>query len=142
MSANTNDLDNYAKELLKIANDDLPKESKKFIKKEGKSLLQETQKEAIFSGIHHKSHKYYDSIKQGKIYKYRQNGAISNRIYSTDPKAHLLEKGHRMVTHDGKEVGFVKGYDVFENAAKNFESEFNADCQKFIEDVVIKELSK
>lgn len=138
----TRELDNYAKELLKIANDELPKESKKFIRKEGKTLLQETQREAIFSGIHHKSHRYYDSIKQGKVYKYKQNGAISNRVYSSDSKAHLLEKGHRIVTHNGEEVGFAKGFDVFENAAKSFEGQFNEDCEKFIEDVVIKELSK
>ncbi|MBN1079271.1 HK97 gp10 family phage protein [Clostridium botulinum] len=139
---NTSELDGFAKDLLKLASSDLPKESKKFIRKEGKSLLQETQKEVIFSGIHHKNHTYYDSIKQGKVYKYKQNGAISNRVYSSDPKSHLLEDGHRMITHNGKEVGFVEGYHVFKNSAKSFESTFNSDCEEFVENTVIKGLSE
>lgn len=139
---NTNDIDRFADSVYEFANKEMPKESKKFIKKEAKNLLQQTQSEAIFSGVHHKSHNYYNSIKQGKVYKYKKNGAISNRVYSSDPKAHLLEEGHRMVTHNGKEIGFVEGYHVFKNAAKGYEGTYIKNCEKFIEDVVIKELSK
>ncbi|MEG3040894.1 MAG: HK97 gp10 family phage protein [Clostridium sp.] len=134
------ELTDFEEKLMKLANDKMPKESKKFLKKEGKSLLQETQAEAIFSGIKHKDHKYYNSIKQGKVYKYRGSGAFAIRVYSSAPHAHLIEDGHRMVTHDGKEVGFVKGFRVFDNAEKSFTSKYYNDCQKFIDDVLEKGL--
>ena len=163
---NTRDIDKFAEDVYKFASEKMPKESRKFIRKQGKNLLQATQREAIFSGIHHKSHTYYDSIKQGKVYKYKKNGAISNRVYSSDNKAHLLEEGHREVLNPvdnkkvapigdgrfakgvkkgkgiGKEIGFVKGYHVFSNAAKEYEETYNKECEKFIEDVVIKEIIK
>lgn len=123
--------------LLKLANSQMPKESKKFLKKEGKNLLQETQTEAIFSGVKHKTHKYYDSIKQGKVYKYKDNNTLANRVYSSAPHAHLIEEGHVLV-RNGKEVGFVKGKFVFENARKQFESQYYNSCQKFIDDMLEK----
>jgi hypothetical protein len=134
------ELTNFEKNLMKLANDTMPKESKKFLKKEGKSLLQETQSEAIFSGIKHKTHNYYDSIKQGKVYKYSGNGAWANRVYATAPHAHLLEEGHRMVTHDGKEVGFIKGYDVFGSAEKKFREVYFSDVQDFLDNILDKGL--
>ena len=163
---NTNEIDKFAESVYEFASKEMPKETKKFIKKEGKNLLQETQREAIFSGVHHKSHKYYDSIKQGRVYKYKQNGAINNRVYSSDQKAHLLEYGHRQVLNPGKdgkvapigngkfakgvkpgkgigkEIGFVEGYHIFENSAKRYDGEYVKNCEKFIEDVIIKEIIK
>lgn len=134
------ELTKFEKKLMSLANDKMPKESKKFLKKEGKTLLQETQSEAIFSGIKHKTHNYYDSIKQGKVYKYRGNGAWSNRVYASAPHAHLLEEGHRMVTHDGKEIGFVEGHDVLGEAEKRFREVYFSDVQKFIDNVLEKGL--
>lgn len=134
------ELTDFEKNIMKLANDTMPKESRKFLRKEGKSLLQETQSEAIFSGVKHKSHKYYDSIKVGKVYKYKGNGALANRVYASSSHSHLIEKGHRMVTKDGKEVGFVKGYNVFESAEKRFRETYFSDVQKFIDDVLDKGL--
>lgn len=125
--------------LLKLANSQMPKESKKFLKKEGKNLLQETQTEAIFCGVKHKSHKYYDSIKQGKVYKYKGDNTLANRVYSTAPHAHLIEEGHVLI-RNGKEIGYVKGKYVFENAKKNFTSQYYESCQKFIDDMLEKGL--
>lgn len=63
-----------------------------------------------------KTGNYIKSIKRGKVYDY--NGAHAVRVYSAAPHAHLIEEGHRMVTHDGREVGFVPGHHVFETAWK------------------------
>ena len=62
------------------------------------------------------------------------------RVYSYAPHAHLIEEGHRMVTHDGREVGFVKGHHVFEVAAKGFESEFYTDLDDFLSGEVVEKL--
>jgi hypothetical protein len=62
----TSAIDKFADSVYEFASKEMPKETKKFIKKEGKNLLQETQREAIFSGVHHESHQYYDSINKVK----------------------------------------------------------------------------
>lgn len=41
-----------------------------------------------------------------------------------------------MVTHDGREVGFVRGHHVFETAARNFFPRFQADLEDFLDEAV------
>ena len=87
---------------------------------------------------------YFASIKRGKVYKYGgKKGNTSVRVYG-GYKAHLIEYGHRQVTHKNqgkKEVGFVAGFYVFDKAAKKFENEFNSDCKEFAEELFKKEFS-
>ena len=56
--------------------------------------------------------------------------------YCYAPHAHLIEEGHRMVTHDGRDVGFVRGHHVFETAARNFFPRFQADLEDFLDEAV------
>lgn len=139
----TSDLDDFAKNLFEFANTDMPKENKAFMQKEGNKLKKATLNEAKNSVIEDNGD-YFRGIKRGKVYKYK--GAKENtsiRVYG-GYVAHLLEYGHRQVTHKNqgkKEVGFVPGFNVFEKTAKKFENEFNKDCEEFAEDI-LKELSK
>ena len=41
-----------------------------------------------------------------------------------------------MVTHDGTEVGFVRGHHVFELADKEFEGQFYTDLDEYLEEAV------
>lgn len=41
-----------------------------------------------------------------------QRGLTVGRVTATDFKAHWIEKGHRIVTRDGRQAGFVKGKNV------------------------------
>lgn len=72
------------------------------------------------------------------MYDYRGDKAI--RVYSYAPHAHLIEDGHRMVTHDGREVGFVKGHHVFEVAAEGFEPEFYTDLDDMLDEELVEKL--
>ena len=45
-----------------------------------------------------------------------------------------------MVTHDGTEVGFVRGHHVFELAAKEFEGQFYTDLDDFLSGEVVEKL--
>ena len=81
-----------------------------------------------------KTGNYLKSIKRGKVYEY--DGAQAVRVYSTAPHAHLIEEGHRMVLHDGTEVGFVPGHHVFEVAAKGFEPQYLEDVDKMLDEAV------
>nr|WP_275477927.1 HK97 gp10 family phage protein [Clostridium botulinum] len=140
----TSDLDDFAKDLLKLASSELPKKSKTFMQKEGNKLKKATLKRAK-SNVIEDTGEYFKGIKRGKVYKYGgKQGNTSIRVYG-GYVAHLLEYGHRQVTHKKqghKEVGFVPGFHVFEKSAKEFESTFNSDCEEFVENTVIKELSE
>ena len=127
----TRELDAYARELERTARD-APKTQKKFMRQEGSKLLRRTKQEA--KRVHVKSGNYNKSIKRGKVYEY--DGAQAIRVYSTAPHAHLIEDGHRMVTHDGREVGFVPGMHVFEVSGKDFEPEYLADIDDMLDEAV------
>ena len=114
------------------AGEDLRRQVKPFLRKEGTKLKSLTAREARKVGK--KTGKYRKSIKRGKPYVYGGTNAI--RVYSYAPHAHLIEEGHRMVTHDGQEVGFVRGHHVFETAARNFSPRFQADLEDFLDEAV------
>ena len=124
-------MDAYAKELERTARAS-PKLQKKFMRQEGSKLLRRTKSEA--KRVKVKTGNYKKSIKRGKVYEY--DGAQAIRVYSTAPHAHLIEDGHRMVTHDGREVGFVPGMHVFEVAGKGFEPEYLADIDDMLDEAV------
>lgn len=161
----TSDLDDFAKTLLSYAGTEQPKKSKKFLQKEGNKLRKKTLSKAK-SLTNKKTGNYYKGIKRGKVYHYRDKNNNSVRVYGGSPHAHLIEYGHRQVLNPtvdgnkvaniggnnfakavkegkgkGTQIGFVEGLHVFEKAAKEFESEFNKDCEDFAEDM-LKELSK
>ena len=122
------------------------KAERRFLQKEGSKLRSKTKAQARKLGK--KTGNYLKSIKRGKVYKYRGDKAV--RVYSYAPHAHLIEEGHQVVvahgngpqvgTHDGREVGFVKGHHVFEVAAKGFESEFYTDLDDFLSGEVVEKL--
>ena len=127
----TRELDAYAKELERTAREST-KLQKKFMRQEGSKLLRRTKSEA--KRVKVKTGNYKKSIKRGKVYEY--DGAQAIRVYSTAPHAHLIEDGHRMVTHDGRVVGFVPGMHVFEVAGKGFEPEYLADIDDMLDEAV------
>lgn len=112
------------------------KAERKFLQREGSKLRSKTKAQAKKLG--EKTGNYLKSIKRGKVYVYHGSQAV--RVYSYAPHAHLIEDGHRMVTHDGREVGFVKGYHVFDVTAEDFEPVFYMDLDDFLGEEVDKKL--
>ena len=132
------ELDKYSAEILKIAQSDMPRESKKFMKTEGRKLRNITRKKAR-KKVKKRTGNYLKGIKTGKTYIYKGNGGLAIRVYAGNPAhhAHLIEKGHRIVKN-GKELGFVKGYNVYKEAGEEFQNEFFNDTEKFIEETAEK----
>lgn len=122
------ELKSFARDLAR-AGEAYQKKEKTFMRKEGSKLRSKTKKEARKLGK--KTGNYLKSIKRGKVYEY--GGAQAVRVYSSAPHAHLIEEGHRMVLHDGTEVGFVPGHHVFEIASKDFEPQFYTDLDDFLD---------
>lgn len=162
MSSNIFDIDalnDFDKKLINIAQNDFPKDVKKFLRKENTQLKKVTKKNA--KRAKKKTGQYYKSIKAGKVYKY--GGSYAVRTYSADPKAHLLENGHRQVLNPGepgkvanintqyaqgvkkgkgigKEIGFVPGLHIFEDSKKQFEDKFIEDIENFTGELLEKGL--
>ena len=127
------ELDDFAGGLSKTAQS-IQKKQKPFLRKEGTKLKSWTLQEA--RKVKKKTGRYLKSIKRGKVYPY--DGAQAVRVYSAAPHAHLIEDGHRMVTHDGREVGFVPGHHVFETAGKAFDPQYQRDVEDFLDEEVRK----
>lgn len=134
------ELEYYEKKLISLASKKMPRECKKFMRAEGRQLKRFTLRNAKAT-VKKKSGRYFKSIKSGKVYKYSGNGAWAVRVYSYDPKAHLLENGHRIVTRGKKiEKGFAKGHKIFEKSRQEFQETFYNDVGNFIDDVIEKGL--
>ena len=125
------ELDTFARNMQRSAQQ-FHRKQKTFLRKEGTKLKSKTVSRARTLG--RKTGNYIKSIKRGKVYDY--NGAHAVRVYSAAPHAHLIEEGHRMVTHDGREVGFVPGHHVFETAGGEFETQYLVDVEDFLDEEV------
>lgn len=128
----TSDLEAYARGLERIART-FPQKQKRFLQKEGNKLKQATRRKARKLGK--KTGNYQKSIKRGKVYNYQ--GAQAVRVYSAAPHAHLIEDGHRMVTPGGREVGFVRGFHIFEDAREDFQHQFLTDVGDLLDEAVV-----
>lgn len=138
-------LDNFDKAISKMIKNTFPKESKSFIQKEGNKLRKKTLAKAKMK-VKQKTGNYYNNIKRGKVYTFKGNGALATRVYGGGkaPHTHLLEYGHRLIVGKGKnakEIGFVEGYHIFEEAGREFEEQYAKDCDNFAGKIA-KELEK
>lgn len=139
---NLDELSDFADELAEIAHT-IPKSMKKFLQSEGSKLKRKTKARAKKEvGTAHKKPKkyadskhYVDTIKRGKVYHYRGSTEMAVRTYSSAPHAHLIEKGHRLVSH-GKEVGFIPGKNIFGKTEQEFKSIYVKDAEKFYSDAL------
>ncbi|MFW2490972.1 HK97 gp10 family phage protein [Clostridium chromiireducens] len=132
----------YEKKLLEAATEKMPREARKFVNKEGTKLKRITVKTAR-AKVKKKTGNYLKSIKKGKPYIYKGNGGYSVRVYHSPkiaPHAHLIEDGHRIVNHEGQEVGYKPGLKVVDGSRREFESTFYQDIENFIDDMLGKGL--
>ncbi len=129
---------------MKMISQVYPKEVKKFMQSEGNKLKRKTLELAKFN-VGEETGNLFKGIKRGKVYKHRETGADSVRVYGGAPAnhVHLIEYGHKMLDHNKKLVkngrSFVNGYHIFKMAADEFESKYDKDCDKFA-DKIIKDL--
>lgn len=132
----TKEIDKFAKELMGFVQDEFPKESKKFMRKQGnelKKVVRKNMKEKV--KVNKKTGNLLKGLKRGKPYYYKGQ-LLSIRAYSNAPHAHLIEEGHRKVSQSGKELGFTKGKHIFKESEKEFKSEFNKNAKDFIDKVL------
>lgn len=142
------ELTKFEEKLVTRVNDTMPKQSRKFMKKEANKLNKENKKVYKSKGIGEVTGNFKKRFKSGKVYKYK--GAWSVRAFNSSPHAHLLNNGYMWTPHKKvakgqhkKQTGeekFIPGFHFMEEAAKAFESGYNKDVQEFVKEVFIKGL--
>lgn len=134
------ELTNFEKKLTAVANDTMPKESRKFIKKEGNKLNKANKVAYKSKGIDEQTGNLNKGFKSGKAYKY--NGVWSARAYNSSPHAHLLDQGYMWTLHKGANGAekFIPGFHFMDQAAKSFESGYYDDVEDFLYQVFMKGL--
>lgn len=130
----THELDDFMKDMMELANDKLPKESKKFLKKNANKLKTRTKNKAEELGILEQTGNYYKGFKSGKVYDYQ--GTLACRAINSSPHAHLLEYGHMQKDKSGNELGFIPGFHPFEKAMQDYLDEYYSNCEDFIGDMI------
>lgn len=141
------ELTKFETDLMKIANDFLPKESKKFLKKQGTKLSKKNKQAYDSCGVGSGENKEVaKAFKAGKVYKYDSalairayNGAIvtnkdGSKKYSFGA---MMNNGYRHINRDGTE-SWVAGYHFMEKASSEFQSEYVENCQEFVNQIVDK----
>ena len=137
------EFDKFTKQLIAMAEKDMPKKLNSFINKESGKLTTRTKKE-VKAAVDIKTGNYQKSVEKikraKKAKKYYTGGTVSAARH-----AHLIEHGHNQVIgrgpRKGEKVGVVAGRNVFKAAADDFQSVFNRDLEK-LTDEIAKEAAK
>ena len=135
----TEELDDFAKNLLKLAQDEFPKETYSFMRKSGSKARTMTARKAR-SLVNKETGKYHKSFKRGKAYFRRSSRSYEIQIRNSSPHAHLIEYGHILTSENGKVIGFVPGYHVMEKSSKEFNMKFKGLIEDWLDDLIDKGL--
>lgn len=139
-------IEEYRNRMMKLAEKDLPKESKRLLQVEAQKLKRQMTSYAngnvpvskIPASDKHK--KYHVSFKTGKTYKY--NEALSKRVFNASGHARYIESGRKVAYGYHKKDGYknstnIKGqskhYSVVHNVKQTFEPVYYSDIDGWIE---------
>lgn len=132
------ELDNFQKKLLKKAQKEFPRETYRFLRKAGSKGRTYIARKAR-KLVKKKTGNYHKAWKRGKAYK-KRDGSYEVQIRNSAPHAHLIEYGHRQVSKNGTEVGFVKGKHILEKGIKEYESQFLNMLEDWLDEMLEKGL--
>ncbi|AWZ50025.1 hypothetical protein C3495_14370 (plasmid) [Clostridiaceae bacterium 14S0207] len=65
-----------------------------------------------------------------------ESDGMNIKMTNTRPNFHLVERGHRLVTKNGKEIGFVQGKHMVERSMEEMEEEFPKMLKKEIKKIL------
>lgn len=139
ISLDVKEWDQFNQNILALAEETMPKETKKFMRREGGRLATVTRKTAKAT-VQKKSGNYFKSIRSSKAWQNSRGGygvyALASRKNNLGNHAHLLEYGHRVIIR-GKELDHkAKDFRIFEKASKNFEGRFLSDAEEYINNLL------
>lgn len=112
-------LTDFQKDLMKTSKE-FPKQAPKALRTVGNKARSHVAKRAR-KEVGKVTGNYHKKWKRGKVFE-GHNEELVTRVINSSPHAHLIEDGHRQVTKDGREVGFVRGKHVLKKGMDEFES--------------------
>lgn len=133
-------LTEFQKDLLEVAQKDMPKEMNKVMKKAANRGATWARREARSKLKTQPTGNYMKGIKSGKAF-IDNEGKHVVRILNTAPHGHLIEHGHHIRAYkDGPSLGFVPGKFILDNAAKNLEKsgDFETLLSRGLDDMLLK----
>lgn len=116
---------------------------KKFLRSEGSKLSRKTKATARadvnMTAVKRKKYEreagqYHKSIKRGKLYK--RDGGLQIRAFSSDPVAHLIEKGWIPKLRNGANGSRQAGKNIFESTENTFAPEFQKRSADMIDEMI------
>ena len=137
VSMDVSDWELWNKEVLYFVQNTMPKETKKFMRREAGRAATTARKKAR-STVKKKTGNYFKSIKNSKAWR-NSKGGYGAKVYAKKPlgaHAHLLEYGHNVVIK-GKKIGKkTKDFHIIQRGVKSFEGRFYTDCIAFVNEHV------
>lgn len=125
------DFGKLEKDIIRLAVDVAPKESKAFMRKEGNKLKNKIKKK--LKTVNRKTGNLVNGkyLKRGKVYLYKPENSYETRIHFA-PHTHLLEFGFNHVKSGRK----IEGRHLVSDAQNEFASEYEKDAEKFVDKMV------
>lgn len=111
---------------------DVRKKAPERIEKKAKEITEKVKDDAkentpVRTGKLKKSIKASKPEQIGKIFK--------GKVYSDAPHSHLIEEGHRLVSHKGENWGWVDGFFMLEKAAQKKNKELPRELQSWLSEL-------
>lgn len=129
------EFDEFSKTLLANASKTMPKETRKFLNKQGYALrkkARETSKRLVKK----RTGTYQKGWRKGKVYCYKgDKDSMAVRVFNSTAGAGVIEAGRTYKKKDGSEW-FMPGKHVLETAVKEFEPEYASALDDFLDELV------
>lgn len=137
IEVDTHELDQLDRDLLKLARETMPRECKRFMRREGGRAATRTRQGARAT-VKKKTGNYFRSIKASRAW--RSGSGYGDKVYSTAHHAHLLEYGHGIVVHGHATGNKTRAFRIMEKGIQSFDGQFFSDTKVFIDQMVEKGL--
>lgn len=138
MTIDMHELSDYAARLINCAQKTMPKETKKFMRREAGRMATATRKYAR-SKLKRKTGNYFKSIKGSRAWR-SSAGNFGAKAYSTMPHAHLIEAGHDIYRRGVNTGKRTRAFRIFDAGRASFAARYTADAEVFA-DRILKEIS-
>lgn len=131
---NISEWEDYNKDLLYLIEETMPKECKKFMRREGGRLRTKSRQTAR-AKVNKKTGNYLGSIKSSRAWK-NSTGGYGVKAYASAPHAHLIEYGHYVYRRGVNTGKRTRAFHTMKEAHEAFQSAFWRDCDTFIGQLV------
>lgn len=131
----------FDQDILTLAEETMPRETKKFMRREGGRAATHTRQKAR-AAVNKKTGNYFKSLKGTKAWK-NYRGDYGVKVHAKSPigrHAGFLEYGHKILIRGKyrpkhRDI-MTRDFHIIEKGVKSFDGRFFTDCQTFVDQLV------